>query len=124
VHYLLATDSVHTTAAGCDYLDGRLDPGDRVTVLSVSVPDDRDAGDAHNVANARLAGPADVETRRREGNPAEEVLAAVEEDEVDVVLVGARGGRPGAGTGVGSTTRAVIGAATVPVVVVPLPDQS
>jgi hypothetical protein len=39
-HYLLATDSVHTTAAGCDYLldAARFDPDDRVTVLTVADP--------------------------------------------------------------------------------------
>jgi nucleotide-binding universal stress UspA family protein len=122
MHYLLATDSVHTTAAGVDYLEDRLDAGDRVTVLAVSEPGDRDAGDALNVANARLVGRTDVETRTREGDPTDEILAVLDGEAVDVVLLGARGGRPGAGPELGATARAVLEGATVPVVVLPLLD--
>ena len=61
MRYLVATDSVHTTAAACDYLEARLGPDDTVSV--VSVPEgSRDADDALNVASARLVGRGDVET--------------------------------------------------------------
>lgn len=136
MRYLLATDSVHTTAAACDYLDPRLDPDDRVEALTVVSPDEggaetaggprsspsRDAGDAANVASARLAGRATVETLVRRGPPAETILSAVEERDPDVVLVGARGGRPGAGPGLGSVARSVLEGVDRPVVVLPLPD--
>ena len=36
--FLLATDSVHTTAAACDYLGERLSDGDAVIVVSVVPP--------------------------------------------------------------------------------------
>jgi nucleotide-binding universal stress UspA family protein len=41
MHYLVATASVHTTAAACDYLENRLDgpAADTVTVLTVTAPD-------------------------------------------------------------------------------------
>ena len=121
--FLLATDSVHTTAAACDYLAGRLSDGDAVTVLAVdaSGAGARDAGDALNVATARLGGLATVETTSEEGAPAESILAAAAESDVDEVVVGARSGAPGTETDLGSTARAVVARATVPVVVVPVP---
>lgn len=118
-HHLVATASVHTTAAACDYL---VDEGaDRVTVLTVAEDGSRDPDDALNVATARLAG-ADVETVRAEGDPAEEILAAARERDVDRILLGAHAGAPGASDGVGSTARTVLAAATVPVVILPLPE--
>jgi len=138
MRYLVATDSVHTTAAACDYLDPRLDPDDAVDVLTAVAPDGdgtddaasgpgsspstRDAGDAANVAAARLAGLATVETLVREGPPAETVRATVAERDPDVVLVGTHGGRPGAGPGPGSVARSVVGTVDRPVVVLPLPS--
>lgn len=131
MRYLVPTDSVHTTAAACDYLVPRLDTGDTVDVLTVVSPDDggdpgspssaRDAGDAANVATARLAGLATVETLVREGSPAETIRSVAEERSSDVVLVGVHGGRPGAGPGMGSVTRSIVGSVDRPVVVLPLP---
>lgn len=124
MRYLVATDSVHTTAAAADYLEPRLGPDDEVTVLAVA--EGRDAGDALNVARARLAAVGGVETERRTGDPAAAILAAADEHGADVLVLGARSGRPGAagerGADVGTTARRVLGAADVPAVVVPLPD--
>ncbi|MDS0260108.1 universal stress protein [Haloarcula sp. S1CR25-12] len=121
--YLVATASVHVTAAAADYLHDRIDPGeDSVVVVGVREPDrhDRDAGDAANVARSRLAA-AMPETALREGDPTAELLAAVEERDPDVVVIGANSGTDGA-TGVGSTATALLARADLPVVVVPLPD--
>lgn len=122
MHYLVATDSVHTTAAACDYLDSRLEgPGvDTVTVLTVSAGGARDAGDAANVARARLTGRATVETLERDGDPAEVILGAVDDLGAHVLVLGPRSGAPGAAAGLGATARAVLARATVPAVVVPL----
>jgi nucleotide-binding universal stress UspA family protein len=138
VHYLLATDSVHTTAAGCDYLldVAGLDTDDRVTVLTVADPeagaDERDTGDAANVATARLTGFCELEFAERavaEGprdgdeaaaDPASEILDAADALDADVLLVGPHGGSAGDGPELGSTARAVLEGATVPVVVLPL----
>lgn len=121
--FLLATDSVHTTAAACDYLLGRLSSED--AVLAVAVVEDgadpRDAGDALNVASARLAGAASVATERAEGDPAEAIVELADDRDVDELVVGARSGAPGSAAGVGSTARAVLAAAERPVVVIPLP---
>jgi nucleotide-binding universal stress UspA family protein len=115
--FLLATDSVHTTAAACDYLAGRLADDDAVRVLAVvgGGLDERDAGDALNVAPARLPGAG---TETREGDPAGEILAAAEG--VDELLLGARSGDPQArAEGLGSTAAAVLAEAPCPVVVLP-----
>lgn len=119
--FLLATDSVHTTAAACDYLVGRLDAGDEVLALSVVEPgsDDRDAGDALNVATARLAGVATVELETTEGSPVEAILDAA--TDADELVLGARSGRPGTDVDLGSTARGVLARAAVPAVVVPVP---
>lgn len=120
---LLATASVHTTAAACDYLGPRLGADDAVVVLAVAEPAvaDRDAGDAANVARTRLVEPT-VEALVREGDPAEAVLAVAAEREADEVLLGATRGDPDpAGDPPGSTVRAVLAEADRPVVVLPAP---
>lgn len=126
--YLLATASVHTTAAAADYLADRLTADDEVIVLTVdeSGLDARDAGDAANVARSRLL-PATVAVVEREGDPTEEIRAVLAERAVDALVLGPRRGDPEAGTGgvadaPGSTVRALLGDAAVPVVVVPVPE--
>jgi len=118
---LVATISVHTTAAACDYLGPRLGPDDEVFVLAVeeSGVAARDAGDATNVARTRLLEPA-VETLVRQGDPAAVVREAAEERGVDEVVLGARRGDPeAAGEPPGSTVRALLSDAEWPVVVLP-----
>jgi nucleotide-binding universal stress UspA family protein len=123
-HFLLATSSVHTTAAACDYLQGRLD-GDRVTVLAVTEPgvSRRDAGDATNVARTRLVAPT-VETAVREGTPADAIRAVAREQAIDELVVGPRRGDPTTGGAApGETVRALLADGELPVVV-PLPELS
>lgn len=123
MRYLVATDSVHTTAAACDYLDSRLDPDDAVSVITVSGLDPRAGEDALNVAEARLFGQATVETQRIEADegedPASSILAVVAAESADVVIVGPHAGVPETGPELGGTAKRVIEAADVPVVVVP-----
>jgi nucleotide-binding universal stress UspA family protein len=130
--YLLATASVHTTAAAADYLGPRLDADDEVVVLTVTAtsesgdgddavePDTRDAGDAANVARSRLH-PATVESVERAGDPATAIRETIAERVVDVLVVGPHRGDPDVrGESPGSTVRALLGDLDVPVVVVPL----
>lgn len=120
---LVASASVHTTAAACDYLAPRLGPDDAVLVLTVadSGVAGRDAGDAANVARARLVEPA-VETLVRDGDPATVIAAVADERTVDEVVVGATRGDPdAAGEPPGSTVRDVLAAARWPVTVLPPP---
>jgi len=129
--YLLATASVHTTAAAADYLADRLTADDEVLVVTVDEPDldSRDAGDAANVARSRLL-PATVEVLERAGEPAAEIRSVLAEREVDALLLGPHRGDPDTGgeggesgaDAPGSTVRSLLGDVTVPVVVVPTPE--
>ena len=118
--FLVATASVHTTAAACDYLGDRVTADDTVLVVSVTDDDtdERDAGDATNVARTRLVEPT-VETLVREGRPSETIQDLVAERDVDEVVIGARRGDPDAAPGLGGTAADLLVSLDVPVVVVP-----
>ena len=130
--YLLATASVHATAAAADDLGDRLTADDDVLVVTVSGPDldARDAGDAANVARSRLL-PATVEVLEREGEPGKAIRAVLVERDTDVLALGLRRGDPTEGEKTdsggrdtpGSTVRALLGMVDVSVVVVPLPES-
>lgn len=116
--FLVATDSVHTTAAACDYLADRLTDDDTVRVVAVDADGSRDAGDAVNVATARLAVP-DVETAVREGDVVAELRAEVENGDVDELVLGAHEPGSGAESGLGGVAAALLGSVAVPSVVLP-----
>lgn len=126
MQYLVATDSVHTTAASCDFLEGRLDPDDDVAVVSVPGGETRDAADALNVATARLLGRVAVTTEQLEADAtdavdaASAVLAAANERAADVIVISPHAGVSEAGPAMGETARRIVEGADVPVVVVPL----
>jgi nucleotide-binding universal stress UspA family protein len=119
---LVATESIHTTAAACDYLSPRLGPDDEVLLLTVETAEleARDAGDAANVARTRLVEPA-VESVSREGKPATVIQEIAAAEGVDEILLGQHHGDPDvAGEPPGSTVRAVLSDVSIPVVVVPI----
>lgn len=128
MHYLAGTTSVHTTAAICDYLDERATDDDTVTVVAVAPTGDatarRDAREALNVAPVRLATVGDVRTELREDDtdPARVLLEAAATVDADEVLIAPREGTPDASPGLGSTARALLEDASLPVVVVPAPE--
>ncbi|WP_299233412.1 universal stress protein [Natronomonas sp.] len=127
MRFLLATDSVHTTAAACDYLEPRLGPDDTVVVVAVPASGSdaaRDAADASNVATARLVGSATVETERPDpgGDPSEAALAAARARDPDVILTGPGVGAVGSGSTIGAVTESLLAGSDVPVVVVPRPE--
>jgi nucleotide-binding universal stress UspA family protein len=119
--YLLASASVHTTAAACDALADDVGEGDTVVVFTVTAPDAdaRDAGDAANVARTRLL-PATVESETAVGDPGPAILDAAAAHDADRIVVGPRSGDPGAEAAVGGTARHVLAHADRPVLVVPL----
>lgn len=121
--FLLATASVHTTAAACDYLGERVTPADTVLVVSVTEAgmDSRDAGDATNVARTRLVEPT-VETITEDGRPSDVIQTLVAERGVDELVIGPRRGDPDAAPGLGGTAADLLVSLDVPVVVVPLPE--
>ena len=124
---LLATDSVHTTAAACDYLGERLGTEDTVVVVTVrtDVVSERDAGDAANVARTRLFEPT-VETVQRGADDdtaavAAAIRAVAAENDADEIVLGRVSGDPErAGEPPGSTATALLETATRPVVLVAL----
>jgi nucleotide-binding universal stress UspA family protein len=145
--FLVATASVHVTAAAADYLQDRIELGaDEVVVVGVDAPDApaRDLADAANVARARLAA-ATPTAETREGDVVGELLAAADEHDPDEVVIGTTRGKA-SGPGVdgttptdrkgpsmderranadreqpGSTARALLDELDRPVVVVPVP---
>lgn len=121
MHYLVVTDTVHTTAAACDYLEERLGADDTVSVLAPGDDDTRDAGDALNVANARLLGEATLETRRLDAEMAlaDAVLEVVDDEDVAAVVVGDIDSESGEEGPLGDVTKRIAARSTVPVVVVP-----
>lgn len=120
--YLLGTDSVHTTASACDYLERRADADDTVIAVHVQSADDdaRDGREALNVATVRLGAIADVETEQRTGDPAEELLASAADHNVDELIIGPWSGEPGNGRRTGSVATELLSQSSKPVVVVPL----
>ncbi len=125
MHYCVGTDSVHTTAAACDYLERRVTDADTVTVISVLDPkvlsDRRGCEEALNVASVRLF-EADVKTQVREAEPATALLEAATEVGADELIIGGRSGRPGTERVVGSTASKIVAKATIPVLIVPLEE--
>jgi nucleotide-binding universal stress UspA family protein len=123
MQYLVVTDSVHATAAACDYLEARLETDDTVTVVALAGEDTRDAGDALNVANARLIGVASVETERISDDDGIERLLELA-DGADSVVLGRHLGVTDPDRSLGSAAETVAGRATVPVVVVPADSEA
>lgn len=116
--YLVATASSSTTTAACEYLREKLETDDVVYVLTVDVPDESDDGEAAlEVAQVELTDLAEVRTIRREGRPAQEIVAYAREADVDEIIMGPA--RTGGITTIGSTTRAVLNKVEKPVFVVP-----
>ncbi|WP_440772640.1 universal stress protein [Natronorubrum sp. DTA28] len=127
MHYLVGTASVHTTAAICDYLDERATSNDDATIVAVAPADDptarRDAQEALNVAPVRLVALGDVETKLRTGDePVQTLLETATEVNADEILIAAHDGLADESTSVESATRRLLETASLPVVVVPVPD--
>lgn len=126
--FVLGTASTRTSAALCDYLDGRVDDDDVVHAVNSLPGGDRtetetirDGEDALNVVSVRLAGPT-VETHQfvRGNDPAEDLFACAADVDADELVIGVGRRDSTAELAVGTTAREVLPHATVPVVVVPL----
>lgn len=122
--FLVATDSVHTSAAAADYLAGRADGNDVIYGVFVDDAGDatttRDGMEALNAFRVRLAATTTVETAQRDGDVVAELCAHADEKGIDEFVIGARSGAPGGDRRVGATARELLGTADRPVVVVPL----
>ncbi|WP_049894075.1 universal stress protein [Halogranum rubrum] len=129
--FVLATNSVHTSALLCDYLDDRLQAGDTVYAVNsqrggddTSAAEVRDGEDALNAVTARLSGVADVETHQfvRENSPAEDVVGYAEEVDADELVIGVRKRNPTSKVVFGSVAQDILLTANRPMVVVPQED--
>jgi nucleotide-binding universal stress UspA family protein len=129
--FVLATDDVHTSAALCDYLDGRLADGDEVHAIN-SLPggdetgsdEVRDGEDALNAVRSRLGARATLETHQLiRGNDVEtDVIEYVEQVDADELVIGVRKRNPTAKVVFGSNAQQILLHANVPMVVIPLED--
>lgn len=119
MRYLVLTDSVHATAAACDYLESRLDSDDAVHVVALPGEEDRDAEDAHNVATSRLLGRATVTTDTLEARTTDATTSATDEFDPDELLVPFPREGPGRGSSPDGSVADVAGATGVPTVVLP-----
>lgn len=126
--FVLATNSVHTSAILCDYLDGRLNDDDIVYAVNshrggddTSAEDIRDGEDALNAVVSRLSGTAEVETHQfvREQSPAEDVLSFADEVDADEIVIGVRKRNPTSKVVFGSVAQDILLRSNRPMAVVP-----
>ncbi|WP_096390126.1 universal stress protein [Halopenitus persicus] len=125
--FLVPTDSVHASAASCDYLANRATAADTVHAVNslrggdeTSADDVRDGEEALNVVTARLA-DVTVETHQfvRGNEPGEDVLTAAAEFDADEIVL-AVGSRSPVGKALfGSVAQRILLDSDRPVVAVP-----
>jgi len=91
--FVLPADTVHESAAVCDYVVDRLEVGDTVHAVSSEIESDpqaasRDSEDAQNAIYARLSATAAVDrhTERAETQPAA-LLGVAERTGADEIVV-------------------------------------
>jgi nucleotide-binding universal stress UspA family protein len=125
--FVVATDSVHTSAALCDYLFDRVDEADAVYAINSLHDEDadpeaiRDGKDALNAVASRLAAVTTVETEQfSRGNvPAEDILSFSEEVDADEIVLGVRKPSPTNKAAIGSVSEQVLLHSDRPMAVVP-----
>lgn len=126
--FVVATNSVDTSAVLCDYLQGRVGEGDTVHAVNSQVggeattaDDVREGEDALNVVQSRLGALATVENHQfvRGNDPTTDVIAFVEEADADELVIGVRKRNPTAKLVFGSVAQEILLNANVPMAVVP-----
>ena len=127
--FVVATDSVHTSAAICDYLFDRVAEDDTVHAIN-SLRDDndapeaiRDGQDALNAVASRLAAVTTVETEQLPGGtaPVEDIRSFSEKIGADEILLGVHSSTDTATDSVGTVAEKLLLDAERPIVVVPRP---
>jgi len=123
--FVVATDSVHTSAAICDYLFDRVDAADTVYAVNSLQDDDpeasRDGKDALNAVASRLAAVTTVETEQfNRGNaPVEDILPFAEAVGADEVVIGVRTSTETDAVAIGDISEQVLLRSDRPIAVVP-----
>ncbi|ERH07485.1 MAG: universal stress protein UspA related nucleotide-binding protein [Halonotius sp. J07HN4] len=126
--FVVATDSVHISAAICDYLFDRAAEDDTVHAVN-SLRDDnapeaiRDGQDALNAVASRLAAVTTVETEQLDGGttPVEDIRSFSEEIDADEIVLGVQPSTDTATDSVGTVAEKLLLDAERPIVVVPRP---
>ncbi|MFB6124218.1 MAG: universal stress protein [Haloferacaceae archaeon] len=130
-NYVVGTDSVHTSAALCDYLDDRVTEADTVYAVNslrggddTSSEDVRDGEDALNAVDSRLGTKTTVETHQlvRGNDPADDLLSFADDNDADEFVIGVRKRNPTAKVVFGSNAQDLLLHSNLPVAVVPLVD--
>ena len=127
--FVVATDSVHTSAAICDYLFDRVAEDDTVHAIN-SPPDDdsgdaapeaiRDGKDALNAVASRLAAVTTVETEQlRGGTAAEDIRSVSERVGADEIVLGVQTPTDRPSDSMGDVAEELLHNADRPIVVVP-----
>ncbi|MFC7043163.1 universal stress protein [Halonotius sp. GCM10025705] len=125
--FVVATDSVHTSAALCDYLFDRVAEDDTVYAINSLHDEDadpeaiRDGKDALNAVASRLAAVTTVKTEQfSRGNvPAEDILSFSEEVDADEIVLGVRKPTETSKVAIGSVSEQVLLHSDRPMAVVP-----
>ena len=126
--FVAATNSVHTSAALCDYLFDRVDSEDTVHAINShldeeSVTDEelRDGEDALNAIYSRLGAATTVETHQfvRGNVPAEDILSFTESVDADEIVIGVRKPTATSKVAIGSVTEQVLLHSSHPMAVIP-----
>ncbi|MFQ3476191.1 universal stress protein [Halonotius sp. F2-221B] len=125
--FVVATDSVHTSAALCDYLFDRIDEADTVYAINSIHDEDadpeaiRDGKDALNAVASRLAAVTTVETEQfSRGNvPAEDICSFSEAVDADEIVLGVRKPTETNKAAIGSVSEQVLLHSDRPMAVVP-----
>ena len=125
--FVVATDSVHTSAALCDYLFDRVAEDDTVHAINSIHDEDadpeaiRDGKDALNAVASRLAAVTTVETEQfSRGNvPAEDILSFSEAVDADEIVLGVRKPTETSNVAIGSVSEQVLLHSDRPMAVVP-----
>ena len=125
--FVVATDSVHTSAALCDYLFDRVDDADTVYAINSIHDEDadpeaiRDGKDALNAVASRLAAATTVETEQfSRGNvPAEDICSFSEAVDADEIVLGVRKPTETNKAAIGSVSEQVLLHSDRPMAVVP-----
>ncbi|AUV82832.1 universal stress protein UspA [Salinigranum rubrum] len=127
--YVVGTQSVHTAATLCDYLQTRVGEGDTVVAVNslkggddTSAEDVRDGEDALNAVSSRLGAQCTVETHQyvRNNKPEADLLEAAAEFDADELVIGIRKRNPTSKVVFGSTAQQILLNSPVPMAVVPL----
>lgn len=126
--YLVGTDGESASQAICDHLENELGEGDQVVGVYVSGSQDinEEAKRGLEIIEERLRGDVTVDTRRSiseaGSGPVVTLLNEIQEAAADVLVIGLRRHSRTERIMFGSVSHELIEKATIPILLVPLPE--